>query len=716
MANITGKPEVTTPASNDKMYIVDVSDTTDSENGSDGHVLPSNLITKAHGLSDGIVKVASGTMTPATAGTDYSTPSATETLTNKTIDANGTGNSISNIEVADMASSAIVTEAEGISANDNDTTIPTSAATKDYVDTAVAGAGGGTIGGSTGSTDNALIRADGAGGATIQSTGVTIDDNDDMDISGDLRVNGFHSVYSTYYRPGAGALGLQVEAGDSVSGTAGNLMLDAGDTSTGTGGNVIIKPGAGGSGTAGKLQFKHTTGLRALTVDYSAISTDRTLTIPDADINLGTIQTKLDTIETNADVTDATNVDAAGAVMNTDTSTASMSFVIDEDDMASDSATKVPTQQSVKAYVDANAGGGGGGGNPLGATYVIGSGGDYSNLGAYVTAGATAGDILYIDGTVTESADVTISTEVHIVGVKGSSQITHTGYTINFGGANTTISGVKFLNNANNADHVWVYGAYSKVVDCEFESAATTSLTYVLRMQSVEGVVRDCTFTKTGSSGSGDLLNVSNNNAKIINNHLSTASGLNTTSAYINNASSNAVISGNTITGTLSTNTGYGIENTGSYVQMIGNNITYTSEGIRTTGGFSNISGNSINNGSTSTYGIYASASVASITGNIIYASGTIIYLNSLGAVVNGNKIEGAGSGTGISIAAGRDDCVIVGNSIGSVSTGINVTASTIDNTTIVGNRIEATTKITDSGTATFKATATDGDNLNNEY
>jgi hypothetical protein len=64
-------------------------------------------------------------------------------------------------------------------------------------------------------------------------------------------------------------------------------------------------------------------------------------------------ETKLDGIEALADVTDATNVDAAGAVMNSDTSTASMSFVVDEDDMSSNSATKVPTQQSVKAYVDA---------------------------------------------------------------------------------------------------------------------------------------------------------------------------------------------------------------------------------------------------------------------------------------------------------------------------------------------------------------------------
>jgi len=64
------------------------------------------------------------------------------------------------------------------------------------------------------------------------------------------------------------------------------------------------------------------------------------------------LNSKLSGIETGADVTDATNVNAAGAVMNSDSSTASMSFVIDEDTMSSNSATKVPTQQSTKAYTD----------------------------------------------------------------------------------------------------------------------------------------------------------------------------------------------------------------------------------------------------------------------------------------------------------------------------------------------------------------------------
>jgi hypothetical protein len=60
----------------------------------------------------------------------------------------------------------------------------------------------------------------------------------------------------------------------------------------------------------------------------------------------------------NITVTQAVDLDAmettlAGAVLEGDTSTAAMQFVIDEDSMASNSATKIPTQQSVKAYADA---------------------------------------------------------------------------------------------------------------------------------------------------------------------------------------------------------------------------------------------------------------------------------------------------------------------------------------------------------------------------
>lgn len=72
--------------------------------------------------------------------------------------------------------------------------------------------------------------------------------------------------------------------------------------------------------------------------------------------NISTNTTKLAGIEAGADVTDATNVNAAGATMNTDTDVSGNSWVLDEDDFSSDSNTKVPTQQSTKAYVDSQLG------------------------------------------------------------------------------------------------------------------------------------------------------------------------------------------------------------------------------------------------------------------------------------------------------------------------------------------------------------------------
>lgn len=52
------------------------------------------------------------------------------------VDADNT--TISNLEVDNFKASAIVIESEGISSNDNDTTIPTSASVKDYVDSQIA--------------------------------------------------------------------------------------------------------------------------------------------------------------------------------------------------------------------------------------------------------------------------------------------------------------------------------------------------------------------------------------------------------------------------------------------------------------------------------------------------------------------------------------------------------------------------------------------------
>lgn len=101
---------------------------------------------------------------------------------------------------------------------------------------------------------------------------------------------------------------------------------------------------------------------------------------------------KLSGIEAGADVTDATNVAAAGAVMESDTTTAAMSFVIDEDTMVSNLATKVPTQQSVKAYVDAQVGSVGGSSHSLLTGFAYSGNGSSSGVMRrfmYLSSGAT---------------------------------------------------------------------------------------------------------------------------------------------------------------------------------------------------------------------------------------------------------------------------------------------------------------------------------------
>lgn len=81
---------------------------------------------------------------------------------------------------------------------------------------------------------------------------------------------------------------------------------------------------------------------------------------------------KLAGIEAGADVTDATNVDSAGATMNSDTTLAGNGYFLDEDTMTSNDATKVASQQSIKAYVDSAITAAKAALFPVGAIYVSG--------------------------------------------------------------------------------------------------------------------------------------------------------------------------------------------------------------------------------------------------------------------------------------------------------------------------------------------------------
>ena len=129
-------------------------DWTDTDNGTDGdpYDLTFTVSVTASEIAAGTLVTESETITsndndttlPTSAAVKNYADAETATLTNKTIDADN--NTVSNLEVDNIKAGTLVTESEGISSNDNDTTLPTSAAVKDFVDTTINNAGFADIG------------------------------------------------------------------------------------------------------------------------------------------------------------------------------------------------------------------------------------------------------------------------------------------------------------------------------------------------------------------------------------------------------------------------------------------------------------------------------------------------------------------------------------------------------------------------------------------
>ena len=149
------------------------------------------------------------------------TLAGSQTFTNKTIDANGTGNNISNIDIGNMTAAVIVLESEGIGSNDNDTTIPTSAAVKAYADS-VGGGGGVSLSGSTNNTIATVTGSNAlAGEANLTFDGST------------LAVTGAATVSTTLGVTGASNLDGVTITDNTISTNASNADLIFGTNGTG---------------------------------------------------------------------------------------------------------------------------------------------------------------------------------------------------------------------------------------------------------------------------------------------------------------------------------------------------------------------------------------------------------------------------------------------------------------------------------------------------
>lgn len=96
---------------------------------------------------------------------------------------------VSGLTTSEIASATLVTETEGIGSNDNDTTLPTSAAVKDYVDTEISGISDNDTLGALTATDGGFVVGDGANFGV--ETGSTARDSIGLGTSGHVQ---FHCI------------------------------------------------------------------------------------------------------------------------------------------------------------------------------------------------------------------------------------------------------------------------------------------------------------------------------------------------------------------------------------------------------------------------------------------------------------------------------------------------------------------------------------------
>lgn len=216
----------------------------------------------------GILKGNGTAISAAIAGTDYTTPSSTESFTNKTFNADGTGNSITNIENADIkaaagivltklaattVSRALVSDSSGfiVAATTTDTEIGylngVTSAIQTQINTKTTGAAS--------ATDNAITRMDGTTGKIIQNSLVTIDDSGSITIpQGQFIKSGANTIFggngfNTLFRPDSSGGEIQIQ---NFAGATKTTFYDSGMVTFSA--DITIPDEAYGSGWNGSLE------------------------------------------------------------------------------------------------------------------------------------------------------------------------------------------------------------------------------------------------------------------------------------------------------------------------------------------------------------------------------------------------------------------------------------------------------------------------------
>jgi hypothetical protein len=641
MANkkITDYTALTAPVSTDLVELVDVSDTTDSADGSSKKSTLANIITKAHGLSDGIVAIASGVMGLAVAGVDYLTGSSTNTLTNKTIDADGTGNVITNIGASEIKAEIITGLTAETAIDDADVVMIYDASA------------------------TALRKMTKANLVAGLSGGGGVSDGD----KGDITVSGTGTIFTIDNDVVTYAKMQNVSATDILLGRS---TIGAGDVE----------------------EIPLTSFGRQLLDDtsFSAMRTTLGLAIGTDVQAQGATLTALEALTlAQGDLLYATGADTLTRLAK---GTASQELRMNSGATAPEWYTPV-TGDDVYDYIISASGGDY---TTLGACLAVAPSGStiFIKSGTYVESAINVATTnLTIIGENSRTSIVSMGANALTLSgtditLKGFS-IQSTGGTITLSSNNKMMSGMHFSHSAG-ADKCTISGANNTITGCIFVSTSSATLRQ-FSMNCTESVITGNVFllTNCGSGTTGGAIEFGGSQTTVTNNYFEAGASPAVTRAIVgigNTAAPNSMtFAYNTINGN-SVCAGMKVLGSGGNVtcSIIGNNFyTVTGSSIESSGAYVNISNNVIynSNGASNSYGVYVNGTKNTVSGNTIYGSGSP-------------------SVAGVYVHTGMDDNIVTGNMIYNFATGITINASDCDNNIVDANRIvNCTAGITDNGT-----------------
>ncbi|MCA9329321.1 right-handed parallel beta-helix repeat-containing protein [Candidatus Saccharibacteria bacterium] len=540
--------------------------------------------------------------------------------------------------------------------SDSDTKVPTQQSVKAYVTTSMAGAGAGDVVGPASSTDNALARFDSTTGKIVQDSNATLSD------SGDLKLTANRYLQADNIEPSSsGSLNFVGKSGTSAY-EQGSVVINGGiNAGTGDGGSIKLQAGqAMGGGANGAVKIGNTSGYYA-SLDVSAMTADRTVTLPNADVNLSG--------GTDGDVL---TVQADGSL-----------------------AVETPSA--------------GGGGQTTYDAIVATSGGTHTTLGAAIAAASNGHRILVLDST-TETGDITTAlTGLSIIGGSKGSVVDLSTYRLTISGTNAKLEN---LNISTTTGGVWLSGTYAHVDSCIVSTSAYASTSSGTLYLSGNGAkLTNSTILNTATTGTAyATVRSSGDKIEIVGNYFSIPAQGTTATAGSIFSSSGVLFSNNTVDVSTGSTNAYLISLSGDSSICSDNRIQANASiyAIYSTGLAVNISNNSIR--SNFIRGIWYTGTRNVITGNNLFtgtASAYGIYCGASQGNINGNTI-GCNNGTSdicIYVNSAVDDTTIVGNYAYYASVGVKINASTCDRTLVIGNHLGGpTTDMEDSGTGTVAA------------